>query len=795
MITKLMEPLLHREKWIGAALALLALLSASVARSVEYDFTPPPVEVFADLEQEFTVYSHSEIRLEPAPEHPRIAWLPADLNIGEDPIPGVIPSPFYLSTNGKPDLSSGEFLATFRFIPLGKGAITPPPIPITIGGQRILLRLPKMSVSPNGHAGLTEMITLWNGKVRQPESLRIGETVDLEILSISPFDAPLQWRAIPALEMDPVRWYRATVPNLSTAIDLRFHRFGRRIFERDRTTYRDRECWVVRYKTRFTVLPGDRLKGVVGLTLLDGSYERTHYESIDVPVAPLPPQPSGSYIKTGLLGDCQFEANLDPPRPTSDQPFTITLRIEATGDSKLLRDLDFSRPGFRSIESSQSVLPNTNFDKYRGRFRQTLIADGTASTFPAIKLLNFDTPGDAWKIHQVTETLHFADLGDSVAEMGPAATLGLGIQRPILLNLHPAAFGVLAAAPFLPIIASLLARQRRKRDPQRSERARKLAALRKKLKGADDGAAPKLLDDEGIPLLRAYCELPDGASTRDLAGALEQEHGELSMLLREHSDAAFGSNTKSPVKAQKLSQLLARISFAILLFCSIMPGGLQAEEIQESLDAAVVNFVEGSYESAADRYEKLLIEYPDHVALHLNLARARLAADQLHGARASAHTAVLLDPLDKEARELLNAIHRRLGDPPLPGSAVLALRPDQLLSFAVAGWGLAFFCVALRRLRESFPRWPAAAFFLFAVVLLACALWRNSHAYAADQYMVVTEELPREPKPGRPSYEFPPLRSGAIVRASVSEEVPSHLRVETADTSFWLPAEQLQKIW
>ncbi|MFT5110684.1 MAG: hypothetical protein ACI9UA_006340, partial [Pseudoalteromonas tetraodonis] len=32
-------------------------------------------------------------------------------------------------------------------------------------------------------------------------------------------------------------------------------------------------------------------------------------------------------------------------------------------------------------------------------------------------------------------------------------------------------------------------------------------------------------------------------------------------------------------------------------------------------------------------------------------------------------------------------------------------------------------------------------------------------------------------------------------RASVSEEVPSHLRVETADTSFWLPAEQLQKIW
>ena len=774
---------------------LAALLSA--AGAAEYKLTPPPAAVMADLEVEFSVFSTEEIQLEVLPDHPRIVWLSEDLEVGEEPGATMfVPGPFGSVQSAITDLENGEHRATFSFVALGKGNLTPPPIPIFIGGERILLRLPKMKVVENLHAGLTEMITMWNGEPEKPKSLRIGQTVDLEILSITPAEGILPWQVVPKMIMNPVRWYRATVPYPKASPDLRFIRFGRRIFERDELEFRDRMSHVQRYKTRFTVLPGDRLHGAVGMTLTDGLGQVTHHTSIDVPVAPMPPMPAGSYVSTGLIGDCTFAAYFDPPDPSSDKPFRVTIDIEATGDSQLLEDFDFSRAGFRSIESNQRTAVTSRFDRYRGRFTQTLIADGTASTFPAINLLSFDTPSDSWKIHKVTDTLHFPDLGGVGDAVGPVAFLGGGVQRPILLNLHPATFGALALAPFLPLLAGLLARQRKRRDPLRDERRKKFASLRKRLDAADDAEVPGLLDNEVIPMLRAYVDLPDGASTRELADALEErEHADLAALLREHADAAFGSSADSPASREKLAPMLAKITFGLLFFIGGMSIDAHAETVDEALEAAALDYAEARYESAADRYETLLEKYPNYVSLNLNLARSRLAADQLHGARASAKTAVLLDPMNKEARDVLDSAHRRLGDPPLPGSAFLALRPDQLLTGAVGLWVLGFVFIAVRKFRQGLPRWAVVACFVLAGGLLISALWRNSSAYAPDQYMVVVEELPRESEPGNPSYDYPPLRSGNIVRAKQVADTPSHLYVESGEAAFWVPASKLQKIW
>lgn len=770
----------YRTRIIGAVFQVLCgcLAFTLPARALDYTLDPPPSEVTADLAVSFTLTSEEAIRLEPAPAHPRIQWLPATVRSGK------------------------QNKATFRFVPRGVGTISPPPVPVLIGDRRILLRLPKLTILPNSQpAGATEMIVLWNGKRRQPETLRIGQMVNLEILALTPASVPTSQllpladptQSLPSMEIEPARWYRASIPGNITTESLRFYRFGFRIYEEQQTVFRGKKCRVRRYKTRLTVIPGDRLKGTIALTLGNGKSKRTHLETVDLPIAALPPVPGGTHTPTGLLGDWSFEATIDPAEPGPSQPFTITLDIEGTGDPNLLHELDFSRSGIRSVSSKLETLDESNFDRHHARFTQTLVSDGSTTTFPAIKLLSFDTPGDAWQVRRVTEPLHFDNPAAALLGLAPGRQLGKNVRRPILLNLHPAAFAAFGLAPLLAMFAGLVARQRKKRDPARCARRRMARQLLRELERADADAVPGVLEDQWLVLLRSHCELPAGASTREVADALDAGHPELAALLRAHADTAF-VGSPSPATRQSLAPLLARISFSILLLLGLCPGNARAGDAEAALDAAALDFAGARYESAATRYRELLEAHPGHPELHRDLARVRLADGRLQLARASAHTAFLLDPLNKESRQLLDTTHRRLGAPPLPGSAALALRPDQLLTLGVAAWGLAFLLLAVRGF-IAFPRWPFITCFVAAALFLAIALWRNTHAYAPDQFMVVVHEVRRETEPGKPDFDRPPLTAGAILRAAGANESGSHLRIETPDTSFWLPAGQLQQVW
>ena len=59
--------------------------------------------------------------------------------------------------------------------------------------------------------------------------------------------------------------------------------------------------------------------------------------------------------------------------------------------------------------------------------------------------------------------------------------------------------------------------------------------------------------------------------------------------------------------------------------------------------------------------------------------------------------------------------------------------------------------------------------------------------------MVLADELPREPKAGTPDWNYPELRAGQIVQ--ISEVNETHALVQSSESTFWLPINELQQVW
>ena len=140
----------------------------------------------------------------------------------------------------------------------------------------------------------------------------------------------------------------------------------------------------------------------------------------------------------------------------------------------------------------------------------------------------------------------------------------------------------------------------------------------------------------------------------------------------------------------------------------------------------------------------------------------------------------------------MDEIRNRQGQPALPGTSLIALRPDQWVMVATALWILAFTYLGIRHFR-SLPKWPALAVITLAALLALAAAWRQQNAYSDDQYMVLIDDLPREPTAGAPDWNYSSFRAGQIVK--VDKTTGTHARIVSAGSSFWLPLEHLQQVW
>jgi len=749
--------------------------------AAEYQLRQGPREIRDHREYIFSIIADDPIELGALPKHPKIFWLSET------------------ATREKQRVELDAYRIDVRYMATAIGQIQFPPIPVKIGDENILLRLNDVTAKKNPFTeDQLRFQVLWNDLPEIPKQVYIGQAFKIEFEVMCVMGREGCHIHLPSRQIDGVDWFVFTLTPGRRSRDQDYFRsyqassnwFGppnnQIRYLQDRVREDSQLFRRNRYQARLTVGATQRLKGHFYVRAMNRNGERMSVIPLDIPVKSVPPLEDETAIDTGLIGNWTIKGALAPPQLTVGHPFKLALGIVGNGNPTLLRDLDFSAPGFSSIGMKSRHLneDDRNATKQRMVFHQEFLPSGDAPIFPAITLATFEPHEEAWEFHKITSPITLDGLSQEVLAttvFTPAADIGAIIRRPVLLNLPKLTFALIALAPFLPFFAGFLKKHLDQRDPELEARKRQFKELVSKLNR--DDASLELLDDSAVPFLKNYLKLPAGATTRDVADKLEAEHPEISGLLRKHSAATF-SPSSAKIDLKKFAAYFAKIS--LLLFLFILP--LRGASLEDANQA----FADKRYRAAAEQYESLIDESPGHVSLHLNLAKAQLSADQASRARAACHTALLLDPLNSEGRELMDQILNRLGQPTLPGTQILSLRPDQFLFLAAFFWFLAFLIYAFCRFK-TFPRWPAFLCFLLVGAFIMGALWRHTRAYLPGQYMVLAEELPREPQVGTPNWDYPALRSGQIVE--ISEMTETHGQVVTAETSFWIPLNQTQQVW
>jgi tetratricopeptide (TPR) repeat protein len=752
-----------------ALLTFLALLS--LASADDYYLLEPDSEVYTDLRQSFTIVADHAVDIGDIKPHPKIIWLDRSIARTND----------------------ATMHTELGFVVRAPGLIKFPPIPVVIENKSFFLRLDDIQALKNpAPKDLGQLDIYWNKEREKPHEIHLGEAIEIDFVAKLPM-RQLQGRSYPLFSRIPLTaaknasWYLfSRQPGRNARPDDFFYNFRHTFYpQRYQTSTGEIDGKAAnqrRYQARLICSELGEVSGHLGMTFGLGQFARTHLIPYKFDVVPLPPPPNERLINTGLVGNWTITSSISPSVLSANRPLEIRLDIQGRGNPNLRNDFDFSREGFSSVDSKLTDLSGMNYDVWNGRFIQTLVPSGNIATFPAATLASFDTVNDRWKLHPVNPAMTLQGLVDATQNLSPVASLGKAVTRPILLNLPSATFPIVALAPFLPFLLGFLKKRLDKRDPVRKARQQKLRALIASFRSGNSAA--EAIDDDLLPLLREHLELPSGASTGEVASALEEKHEDLAGLLRDHSKASFSSGG-SGIDLKSLATQLAKLSFLFLLI-----GQLRGTTLEE----ANLAFSKSRFTDAISQYEQLIEETPGQPRLYQNLAITYLAVDDAARARAVCHTALLLSPLDPELRTLMDGIRKRVGEPALPGTSLLALRPDQWFILAAILWIIGFLLVGLRHFPHlKIPRWITYLVFALALLFIGTGAWRNAHAYGESQFMVIGDEVPREPEAGIPDWEFPTLKSGQIVQ--VSETKATHALVSTDETSFWIPLSQLKQVW
>lgn len=757
-------------------------LSSLILRAQVYELYPPPSVITEYRLESISIITKAEMELGELPDHPKITWLgSSNIRLLNDPVTG--------------DMRNDNRI---YFIANSPGLIDFPPLPIVLENKEFFIRIGELKVERNTASQTdTRLEVLWNQSPDIPKEVHLGEAVEIEFIEYSrntgtSFNQQAYF-SLPSNQVDGAQWHqyvrypgRKSVPDdyfFTYSQGGFFNRYGSVENFRETTREIGGVLFDIRiYKARLYFTKTGKATGHLSATI--GTTRtllnlRTHVLPFEITVLPIPPLPNNQAFNTGLVGDWEFEANHRPAQPIASRAFTIDLKITGQGNPNLRNDFDFSAEGFPSVESNLFSRVGDNYDFWEASFTQTLLPTGKVGTLAPITLASFNTVADQWRFTELTPSFTLAGFSDVGATLAPRSSPGPAITRPVLLNLPAATFGAFALAPLLPFLFGFFRKRLDARDPEKKARERtyrKLIADFRAGRGTADA-----IDRDLLPILRHRLQLPTGATVREIAASLDDP--DLAASLEQHAASSFSSTAK-PVDFPALATQLAKFTLVILFTFT----GLRAATLEDANSA----FEEANYRKAIESYQTLIDETPNHSSLYFNLAQAHFLANDAARARAACHTALLLDPLDQEARDLMSAIRERQGDLTVARNRFLDLRPDQWIILATFIWFLTFLYFGFRKFRPL-PAWPGFVTAAFALLLLATAAWRQTHDYASDQFMILAEELPREPKAGTPDWSYPALRAGQIVNVTESNE--THVRVQSSDSSFWLPINELQQVW
>ncbi|MGB6220512.1 hypothetical protein, partial [Haloferula sp.] len=542
---------------------LTALLLVAPGQAAEYTFVDPPA-IHAEGLATLTLTAEEPIKVTGSlPDDARVRML--------------------AHRSFRPDTNEPLHRLEIDILPLRPGSFELPPVPLSIGNDRLLFRCPPLVAEANSAPeSISQLAVFWNGGPSPPDRLWQGQQVDVDILQISPRGFGRPKFLVPTLEIHGGR-FRLHVKSGAqhntplAPIGTGAFGMGRAHSSLSSSEYKGEKVSVNRSKTFFTVASeATDISLQIASTVKSGEYpNRTQIFNKVIPVSPLPPLSDKHAKLLGLVGDWKVEGRLDPESPEPGEPFSIIIDFEGRGDPASFVEPDFSTPQFRSIQTELTEAEDSKIDYHRGTFIQRLLPIKDSAALPALSLATFDTVAGKWVSHPVTKG--FGKVVDQAGSAVVADQLRAAVVRPLAMNFPRSLLLAATVAPLLPLLGLLL---RRIRNHQQSPRRILMKRLRNLSIRREDQAETlntSIIDDEMLPLLREYSGLPPGASATEVADVISSTHPELAEGIREHANSSFGSRSSS-FRPPDFAALLGRLACFFLALLLLIPSPAAAQD-------------------------------------------------------------------------------------------------------------------------------------------------------------------------------------------------------------------------
>lgn len=570
-------------------------------------------------------------------------------------------------------------------------------------------------------------------------------------------------------------------------------------------------------------------------------------ESAQLVVRPLPDEGRPGDF-TGAVGVLRASARLDGTNARVGDPLVLTIRLEGTGNVKLLPRPTVELSWASVVPGSERIQVDTSGALVRGAKEFDFLvtpAQPGAVVIPVVRYSYFDPYKRQYGVAETVPADVVIGEGALAANVDPEEVGVLPLrewQRTEVIPLTQRSWVWGGGALLLMLIApcpALLAVFRRRREQQVAER--EAIALNSPREAVPDDMSPAGVARQSRRLLlqqlseRLHVAPTDLVARRDVEQVLRRRGvtrattRELLQLLDSLAEQGFGAqqaNLSTPsadtAQAQRVAQLFDRVhreavshgrtrlwsrgarrpgAVSVLLLVvglgAAVPTAraqtvpcVRTAELEVLVQEGTAAYTGRRYASAAERFETAVVACPRDVDLLVNWGNAAWAAADTVSAVVAWHRAARLEPLAADVQERLAMLPAgaRGGLADVPMVPVSLLYVGAVLLWC-AGW-LTLWWTWRSSHRQGSSLTSIGVLLLVGASVSGAAAYWGQNALNADQVSVVRRPEPMRAVPGFDANTAGGVTTGDMVRVIATRE--GWQQVQHADgRRGWIPASRL----
>ncbi len=548
------------------------------------------------------------------------------------------------------------------------------------------------------------------------------------------------------------------------------------------------------------------------------------------------PQHTGKSHFLGLVGKWNIETSLSSAKGKIGEALTLFVDIKGEGALETLKAPSLELAGFRVY--SPEVEKNTAAGT--ARIKYILIPTHEGAQEIKLNFCTFD-PASGKYIDTQSAKAVFVEKSASVfsGNAGPsvidAANVQTDVSAPAPEKRAPAGVLYLKKAPYdkisIPLwtnyivsgilicLAGLafwiaaefytLHRRARENNPglrRRREATKNKSGLLNRLNAAKPEAIPEM-DADIAAYVNDALDLPPGTSLGEAASIAKEENRELGEVLQKLSDSSWsfsgGTSLTEDFKV-KLIKTLSKLVCVALLFCTTALSADAPAKIT-SHEAAMTAYDEGRFAEAEEFYKSQMQSTKPSSNLYYNIGNCLYQQGKYAQALASYETALRLAPRDSDVLENLNLTRRKLALPEKnklnAPSDILPfardyLRPDEWLLLMLAGIGLMFASLGLRRFAN--PQFWGTILGIGVIIagISLCAITvQNATSYNTRLAVMLTRNVPLYALPSAQSLRLENINLQPGEDVIIEESRQNWVRIRAGAAEGWVKKSDVQMLW